>query len=103
MRAGILSSLQHNWLFIGPVKSFLSSLEFHLKGTGPGRGGGRFGRWLVACAAARSPSAAALLTIDSLVKARRSVGALPGSPDPLDPKAVRPLLAKRNGLNQSIL
>ena len=68
----------------------MSSLEFHLNGTGTGRSGGRFGGWLAAGAAARSPSAAALPTIDSLIKARRSVGALPGSPDPLDPKAMRP-------------
>ncbi len=75
----------------------LSSLEFHLIGTGPGRSGGRFDRWLVAGAADRSSSAAALPAIDSLVKARRSMGALPGSPDPLDPKAVRPLLTKKMG------
>jgi len=44
----------------------------------------------------------ALPVIESLVPSRRSVGVLPGSPDPLDPEAVRPLLAKRSRLNQSI-
>ena len=59
--------------------------------------------WLVTGTVDRSLSAAALPAIDSLVKARRIVGALAGSPDPIDPKAVRPLLTTRNGLNQSIL
>lgn len=44
----------------------------------------------------------ALPVIESLVPSRRSVGVLPGSPDPLDPEAVRPLSAKRSRLNQSI-